>query len=95
MQYMLVLDEDSDLIATDEQHQEAARPCGRPTRRGGSVLAMASSGRSTGPFAEAKEVIVGYVVIEASDVEAATAVAARCPNAEFGSVEVREIVPMG
>lgn len=48
-----------------------------------------------GPFAEAKEVIAGYFIIEAPDVDAAVAIAARCPNAEFGSVEVREIVPMG
>ena len=48
-----------------------------------------------GPFAEAKEVIAGYFVIEAPDVESAVAIAAKCPNAEFGSVEVREIVPMG
>jgi len=48
-----------------------------------------------GPFAESKEVIAGYFIIEAPDVQAAVAVAARCPNAEFGSVEVREIVPMG
>jgi hypothetical protein len=48
-----------------------------------------------GPFAEAKEVIAGYFVIEAPDIDAAVTIAARCPNAEFGSVEVREIVPMG
>ena len=30
-----------------------------------------------------------------ADVQAAVAVAARCPSAEFGSVEVREIVPTG
>lgn len=48
-----------------------------------------------GPFAEAKEVIAGYFVIEAPSVEAATAIGARCPNTEFGSVEVREIIPMG
>jgi len=48
-----------------------------------------------GPFAESKEVIAGYFIIEAADLDAAVAVAARCPNAEFGSVEVREIVPMG
>jgi hypothetical protein len=40
-----------------------------------------------GPFAEAKEVIAGYFVIEAPDVESAVAIAAKCPNAEFGSVE--------
>jgi hypothetical protein len=48
-----------------------------------------------GPFAEAKEVIAGYFVIEAPGIDSAVAIAARCPNAEFGSVEVREIVPMG
>jgi hypothetical protein len=48
-----------------------------------------------GPFAESKEVIAGYFIIEAPDMQAAMSVAARCPNAEFGSVEVREIVPMG
>ena len=48
-----------------------------------------------GPFAESKEVIAGYFVIEAPDLEGAVKIAADCPNAEFGSVEVREIVPMG
>ena len=48
-----------------------------------------------GPFAEAKEVIAGYFVIDAPGMEAAVAIASRCPNAEVGSVEVREIVPMG
>jgi hypothetical protein len=48
-----------------------------------------------GPFAESKEVIAGYFLIEAADIQAAVAVAARCPSAQFGSVEVREIVPMG
>jgi hypothetical protein len=48
-----------------------------------------------GPFAEAKEVIAGYFVIEAPDMAGAVAIASRCPNAEFGSVEVREIVPLG
>ena len=57
-----------------------------------------SNGRpkvTDGPFAEAKEVIAGYFIIEAPSVEAAVAIAAKCPNAVFGSVEVREIVPMG
>jgi hypothetical protein len=48
-----------------------------------------------GPFAESKEVIAGYFVIEAPDRDTAVEIASRCPNAEFGSVEVREIVPMG
>jgi hypothetical protein len=47
------------------------------------------------PFAESKEVIAGYFIIEAPDTQAAVAVSARCPSAGFGSVEVRQIVPMG
>jgi hypothetical protein len=34
-------------------------------------------------------------VIEAPGRDAAVAIASRCPNMESGSVEVREIVPMG
>lgn len=48
-----------------------------------------------GPFAESKEVIAGYFIIEVPDLDTAVKIAAGCPNAEFGSVEVREIVPMG
>ncbi|HLQ55446.1 MAG TPA: YciI family protein, partial [Streptosporangiaceae bacterium] len=48
-----------------------------------------------GPFAEAKEVIAGYFIIEAGSLDEAVQIAAGCPNAEFGSVEVREIVPVG
>jgi hypothetical protein len=48
-----------------------------------------------GPFAESKEVIAGYFVVEAPSLDVAVEVASRCPNAEFGSVEVREIVHMG
>jgi hypothetical protein len=34
-------------------------------------------------------------VIEAPGRDAAVAIVSRCPNTEFGSVEVREMVPMG
>ena len=46
-----------------------------------------------GPFAETKEVLGGYYVIDADDIDAALAVAARIPAARMGgSVEVRPIV---
>ena len=44
-----------------------------------------------GPFAETKEVLGGFYVIEAPSLEAALDVAARCPSAEHGTVEVRPI----
>jgi hypothetical protein len=44
-----------------------------------------------GPFAETKELIGGYFLIEASDRAEAIGIAARIPAARFGSVEVRPI----
>ena len=45
-----------------------------------------------GPFAETKEQIGGYYLIEAKDLDEAVAIAARIPSARWGSVEVRPIV---
>jgi len=47
-----------------------------------------------GPFAETKEQLGGYYLIEASDLDEATAIAARIPDARLGSIEVRPIVSM-
>lgn len=46
-----------------------------------------------GPFAETKEQLGGYFLIEAKDLDEAIAVAARIPTAESGSIEVRPIRP--
>ena len=46
-----------------------------------------------GPFAETKEQLGGYYLIEAKDLDDALAVAARIPSARWGSIEVRPIVP--
>ena len=44
-----------------------------------------------GPFAETAEQLGGYYLIEAKDIDAALAIAARIPGARFGSIEVRPI----
>ena len=44
-----------------------------------------------GPFAETRELIGGYYLIEAQDMDAALAVAARIPGAQRGCVEVRPL----
>lgn len=46
-----------------------------------------------GPFAETKEQLGGYYLIEAKDLDDALAVAARIPSARWGSIEVRPIIP--
>src|SRR6266852_3644772 len=46
-----------------------------------------------GPFAETKEQLAGYYLIEAKDMDEALAIAARVPSAGIGSVEVRPVRP--
>ena len=45
-----------------------------------------------GPFAETKEQLGGYYLIEAADLDEACAIAAKIPTAKTGSVEVRPIM---
>ena len=47
-----------------------------------------------GPYADAKEQLGGFFVVEAPDLDAALDMAARCPAASGGVVEVRPILPM-
>jgi len=76
-----------------------------PALRGGARLAgsdAATSVRSDpaggfavtdGTFAETKEVLGGYYLIEAADLDEALAIAKQVP-ARFGGVEVRPLLPM-
>ena len=45
-----------------------------------------------GPFAETREQLGGYYLVEAKDLDAALAMAARIPGAKTGSIEVRPIM---
>ena len=45
-----------------------------------------------GPFAETKEVLGGYYLLDAPDLDAAIAYAALIPSASHGSIEIRPIV---
>ena len=45
-----------------------------------------------GPFAETREQLGGYYLVEAADLDEATAIAARIPSARTGSIEVRPLV---
>ena len=44
-----------------------------------------------GPFAETKEQLGGYYLIDAKDLDEATKIAARIPSAKSGTVEVRPV----
>ena len=69
---------------------ERLRPAGQAKTvrvRGGKVLV------TDGPFAEAKEVILGFDILECADMDEAIAVAAAHPMARAGRLEVRAFWP--
>ena len=47
-----------------------------------------------GPFAETKECLAGFYMIEARDLNEAISIASRIPPAQIGSIEVRPIRPI-
>ncbi|MBV9996200.1 MAG: YciI family protein, partial [Caulobacteraceae bacterium] len=47
-----------------------------------------------GPFAETREQLGGYYLVEAKDLDEAAGIAARIPGARMGSIEVRPIWAM-
>ena len=47
-----------------------------------------------GPFAETREQLGGYYLIDAADLDDAIGIAERIPAARTGSIEVRPIMPM-
>jgi hypothetical protein len=68
----------------------------RPTAEGVRVRLRGGKLSSTdGPFAETKEVIGGFFMIDAKDMKEAVAIAKRCPHLKVGFVEVRQVIPMG
>ena len=45
-----------------------------------------------GPFAETREQLGGYFLVEAKDLDEAIRIAARIPGAQFGSIEIRPLL---
>jgi len=59
--------------------------------KGGRTV-LADKSTTDGPFAESKEMVGGYSIIEAADLDAATKLAQGCPIFEDGGcVEIREL----
>jgi len=71
---------------------------GNRLRPSSAATTVRSSGGKTrvldGPYAETKEQLGGYFIIEAPDLDAALSWAERCPGAATGAIEVRPIWAM-
>ena len=50
-------------------------------------------GVQDGPYADTKEQLAGFIVLDVPSVDAALDWAARCPGASLGAVEVRPLAP--
>lgn len=108
MQYLLLIYEDEKRFATGypEDELKEYRAFGQRHAgaiKGGNALQPTLTAKTVrirngqtlatdGPFAETKEQLGGYYLVEANNPEEATAMAAEIPGARFGSVEVRPIV---
>ena len=68
---------------------------GHPLESSGKVVRGKQKSVTDGPFAEAKDVVGGFTMIQARDLEQATELSKGCPILEVGgSVEVRPIQPL-
>jgi hypothetical protein len=64
----------------------------QPTRTGRTVRVRSGKvSKTDGPYAETKEQLGGYYLIDAPDLESAVDIASRIPGARFGGIEVRPI----
>ena len=67
---------------------------GQPLDRTGKVVRKARM-VTDGPFTEAKDLVLGFIVIEARDLEQAVELSTACPIVEGGgSVEIRPVMKM-
>jgi hypothetical protein len=65
---------------------------GQPLDRAGKVVSSNPNLATDGPYAEAKDMVLGFIFVEAKDLDEAAALAATCPIAVGGgSVEVRPV----
>ena len=74
------------------ENKGAIENIGHPLEDSGKVLAGKNKMVQDGPFAEAKDVIAGFTMVKADNLEHATELARGCPILEVGgSVEVRPV----
>lgn len=108
MQFLLLIYENEQRFATGynpgemQEYQDFGKQ-NSDAIKGGNALQPTNSAQTVrvrngktlttdGPFAETKEQLGGFYLIEAPDLATAAAIAAKIPAARFGSVEVRPIM---
>jgi len=106
VQYMLLIrgDESAAAHADDGCGGWSERMLERGVLRGGGGLRPPAEGKAVrvrrrqllltdGPFAETKEQVGGFCLIECADMDEAVALAAEHPAATYATIEIREMRP--
>src|SRR6185436_11568519 len=98
MKYMLLIyEDDADRVANMDERMPTCFAYAEPLRAVGNTTSVrVVDGRThvmDGPYAEAKEQLGGFHIIDVPDLDTALAWAARCPSAARGVVEVRPVWP--
>ncbi len=66
---------------------------GQPLERGGKVVRGKKKVVTDGPYVEAKDLVLGFIIIEARDLAQAVELSTGCPMLEGGgSVEIRPVM---
>jgi hypothetical protein len=82
------------LVWVEKLRKENRYLSGEPLLPGGKTVTGPKT-VTDGPFAESKEVIGGFFIVNAKNLDDAVNIARDCPDFEFGaSVEVREVLKM-
>ena len=105
MRYMMIIHHDEDALAKADQGKlwseyaafnEALKKGGEPGQglqpSSAATTVRVKNGKTDvldGPYADTKEQFAGYFTVDVSDLDQAIAWAARCPSAQYGSIEIR------
>lgn len=80
---------------SDELQTAGAFVSGAPLDPAGSAKIVTGSGIQDGPYADTKEQLGGFYLIEAASMAEAVEWAGKCPAAKTGKVEVRPVPDYG
>lgn len=72
-----------------EQIAKGVVQSGNPLAPEGRLLKSKDEVLSDGPFLEVKEIIAGYFILQAEDIEAATNIASTCPLLQHCHIQIR------
>jgi hypothetical protein len=68
---------------------------GQPLEPGGKVVRGKNKVVTDGPFVEAKDLVLGFIIVQARDLAQAVELSAGCPMLDGdGSVEIRAVQPL-